>query len=160
MQRVACIMMGYSGESKSYWLFDHIKQQIIIRRNAIFDEKYSGIKILNSSLVYYTMIHFILFLTLDWLFPSSFLQISRPLFLTWLVVGPHQLKLFPLLNKPLKWMIVHQFCIYLGGLLILFNQLDLMWVTTPPINIFAVRSSRIVLPWWLMFLRFVILKIM
>ena len=32
----ACIMMGYSKESNVYWLFDPVKQQIIIRRNVIF----------------------------------------------------------------------------------------------------------------------------
>ena len=42
-------MMGYSKESKSYRLFDPVKYQIIIRRNVISDEKYSGIKLLNSS---------------------------------------------------------------------------------------------------------------
>ena len=45
----ACIMMGCSKESKSYWLFDLVKQQIIINRNVIFDEKYLGIKLFNSS---------------------------------------------------------------------------------------------------------------
>lgn len=42
-------MMGYFEESKSYKLFDPIKQQIIIKRNVIFDEKILGIKLLNSS---------------------------------------------------------------------------------------------------------------
>jgi hypothetical protein len=42
-------MMGYSGESKSYQPFDPVKQQIIIRRNMIFNEKYLGIKFLNPS---------------------------------------------------------------------------------------------------------------
>jgi hypothetical protein len=45
----ACIMMGYSKESKSYRLFDPVKRQIIIRCNVQFDEKYSRIKLLNSS---------------------------------------------------------------------------------------------------------------
>lgn len=45
----ACIMLGYSKESKAYWLFEPIKQQIIIRRNVIFDEKSSIIGLLNSS---------------------------------------------------------------------------------------------------------------
>jgi hypothetical protein len=45
----ACIMMGYSKESKAYRLFDPIKQQITIKRNMIFDEKSLGIKLLNSS---------------------------------------------------------------------------------------------------------------
>ena len=44
-----CIMMGYSKESKAYQLFDPTKQQIITNRNVIFDEKYSGIKLLTSS---------------------------------------------------------------------------------------------------------------
>jgi hypothetical protein len=44
-----CTMMGYSEESKSYLLFDPIKQHIIMRRNVFFYEKYSGIKFLNSS---------------------------------------------------------------------------------------------------------------
>jgi hypothetical protein len=41
--------MCYSEESKSYQLFDPIKKQIVIRRNVIFDEKYSEIKLLNTS---------------------------------------------------------------------------------------------------------------
>lgn len=41
-------MMGYSENSKSYQLFDFVKQQIIIMRNVIFDEKSSGLKLLNS----------------------------------------------------------------------------------------------------------------
>ena len=44
-----CIMMGYSKESKSYRLFDLVKQQIIINRNVIFDDNSSRIKLLNSS---------------------------------------------------------------------------------------------------------------
>jgi hypothetical protein len=44
----AYIMMGYVKESKSYLLFDLIKQQIIIKRN-VFLMKYSGIKLLNTS---------------------------------------------------------------------------------------------------------------
>ena len=43
----ACIMMGYY--SKSYQLFDLVKQHIMIRRNVIFDEKTLGIKLSNSS---------------------------------------------------------------------------------------------------------------
>ena len=45
----AYIMMGYSKESKAYQLFDPVKQQIIIRRNVIFDGKSSCLKLLNSS---------------------------------------------------------------------------------------------------------------
>jgi len=45
-------MMGYSEESKSYWLFDPIKQQIIISQNVIFNEKNCRIKLLNSGMVY------------------------------------------------------------------------------------------------------------
>jgi hypothetical protein len=45
----ACIMMGYSEESKSYQLSDPVKRQIIIRQNVRFNEKYSGIKLLNAS---------------------------------------------------------------------------------------------------------------
>ena len=40
--------MGYSEESKSYWLFDLVKKQIIIRRNVIFDEKTFGLGLLKS----------------------------------------------------------------------------------------------------------------
>ena len=42
-------MMGYSNESKSYRLFDPIKQQSILSRSVIFDETISGNKQLNSS---------------------------------------------------------------------------------------------------------------
>ena len=41
-------MMGYSKDSKAYRLFDLIKQQIIFRKNVIFDEKSLGIKLWNS----------------------------------------------------------------------------------------------------------------
>ena len=44
----ACIMMGYSKESKAYQLFDPIKQQIIIRINVIFDMNNFDIGLLNS----------------------------------------------------------------------------------------------------------------
>jgi hypothetical protein len=44
----ACIMMGYSEELKAYRLFDPIKQEIIYRRDVVFDEKTSGITLLNS----------------------------------------------------------------------------------------------------------------
>jgi hypothetical protein len=47
----ACIMMGYSEESKSYRLFDLVKWKIIIKCNVWFDEKSSSIKLLNSSSV-------------------------------------------------------------------------------------------------------------
>ena len=40
--------MGYSEESKSYGLFDPVKQQIIIRHNVIFDEKNYGLGLLKS----------------------------------------------------------------------------------------------------------------
>lgn len=50
----ACIMMVYSEESESYRLFDLVKQKIIIKRNMIFDEKSSGIKLLNPS---YSLLH-------------------------------------------------------------------------------------------------------
>ena len=46
--------MGYCEESKSYQLFDPLKQYIIIRRNVIFDENYLRIKFLNSS---YGLLH-------------------------------------------------------------------------------------------------------
>jgi hypothetical protein len=45
----ACIMTGYSEESEAYRLIDPIKRQIIIRQNVWFDEKSSGIKLLNVS---------------------------------------------------------------------------------------------------------------
>lgn len=45
----ASIMMRYSKDSKSYRLFDPIKQQIIIRCNVIFYENTSSIGLLNSS---------------------------------------------------------------------------------------------------------------
>jgi hypothetical protein len=47
----ACIMMGYSEESKSYQLFDPIRLKIIIRSNFQFDDKSSKVKLLNSSFV-------------------------------------------------------------------------------------------------------------
>ena len=43
----ACIMMGYSDESKSYWLFYPIKQKTILRNNVIFDDMTSCMKLLN-----------------------------------------------------------------------------------------------------------------
>ena len=45
----ACIQMGYSKESKAYKLFDPIKQQIICKKDVVFDEKTSSITLLNSS---------------------------------------------------------------------------------------------------------------
>ena len=45
----ACIMMGYYDESKSYILFDPIKQKIILRIIVIFYEHISSNKLLNSS---------------------------------------------------------------------------------------------------------------
>ena len=42
-------MMGYSEESKSYLLFDLVKQHIIIRCNLIFDEKKYGLELFKSS---------------------------------------------------------------------------------------------------------------
>lgn len=45
----ACIMMGYFEESKVYQLFDLVKKKIIISIKVIFYEKYSWIKLSNSS---------------------------------------------------------------------------------------------------------------
>jgi hypothetical protein len=45
----ACIMVGYSNESKSYRLFDLVKQEVICRRDVVFDEKTLGVSLLNSS---------------------------------------------------------------------------------------------------------------
>ena len=45
----ACIMMGYSDESKSYRLSNPVKQQIILSKNVIFDENILGNKLFNSS---------------------------------------------------------------------------------------------------------------
>ena len=45
----ACIMMGYSEESKSYGLFDIFKKQIIIKCNVIFDDNTSSIGFFKSS---------------------------------------------------------------------------------------------------------------
>jgi len=47
-KRHSFIMMGYIEESKYCRLFDLFKQKIIIRRKIWFDEKYYGIKLLNS----------------------------------------------------------------------------------------------------------------
>lgn len=100
----------------------------------------------------------ILSLNLDQLFPFlSLRSIHRSLFLSRLVVSPQQLKLLPLLIDLLKGMTIHWIPIYLGGLLRLLNQLDIMWVISPPIDILIFRSSRLVLYWWLVFLRLVIL---
>ena len=41
--------MGYSEESKSYQLFDPVKQKIIVMRNVIVYEKYLGLKMLKYS---------------------------------------------------------------------------------------------------------------
>jgi hypothetical protein len=45
----ACIMMSYSEEFKAYRLFDPIKQHIIIKRNVIFVEKISGLRLWKPS---------------------------------------------------------------------------------------------------------------
>jgi len=42
-------MMGYYDESKTYRLFDAIKQQIIIRINITFHDKVPGVNLLKSS---------------------------------------------------------------------------------------------------------------
>lgn len=44
----SCIMMGYYEESKHYRLLDPIKQEIIYRRDAIFDKKTTIITMLKS----------------------------------------------------------------------------------------------------------------
>jgi hypothetical protein len=44
----ACIMMGYSEESKAYQLFDPVKQQTIIECNVIFDDNTSRVGLLKS----------------------------------------------------------------------------------------------------------------
>ena len=44
----ACIMMGYSKESKSYQLFDPVKQHIIIQHNVLFDENTFGLDLLKT----------------------------------------------------------------------------------------------------------------
>ena len=43
-----CIMIGCFDESKSYRLFDHVKQENILSRSVFFDVTTSGNKILNS----------------------------------------------------------------------------------------------------------------
>jgi hypothetical protein len=45
----ACIMMGYYEESKSYRLFDPIKQEVVCWRVGVFDENTLGITLLNFS---------------------------------------------------------------------------------------------------------------
>ena len=45
----ACIMMGYSDESKSHKLFDPSKQHIILSQSVFFDEMISDNQLLNSS---------------------------------------------------------------------------------------------------------------
>jgi hypothetical protein len=44
----ACIMMGYYEEFKANQQFDHVKEQIIIIQNLLFDEKSYSIKLLNA----------------------------------------------------------------------------------------------------------------
>ena len=66
----ACIMMGYSKESKSYWLFDPIKQQTIIMWNVIFDEKSLGIKLFSSSFGIHIVAPLISYFKMDFQFPS------------------------------------------------------------------------------------------
>jgi len=44
-------MIGYVEVSKAYWLFDLVKRQIIVWRNVQFDEKSSGVKLLNAASV-------------------------------------------------------------------------------------------------------------
>jgi hypothetical protein len=45
----ACIMTGYSDESKAYRLFDPIKQEIICKRDISLDEQTLGVALLNFS---------------------------------------------------------------------------------------------------------------
>jgi hypothetical protein len=45
-------MMSYSKESKAYQPFHPIKQKFIIKRNVWFDEKSSGMKLLNASSIF------------------------------------------------------------------------------------------------------------
>ena len=123
----ACIMMGYSKESKSYEMFDPVKKQIIIRRNVIFNEKSSGNKLLNS---YFGLFHSHPFdIVLDFestvplnifTYPSISPPESTSSQSTWM-------KLLPLLINLIKGMIVHWIPIYLNGLLKLMNQLGFLW---------------------------------
>ena len=49
VKRHACIIMRYYEESKTYRLFDMIKQHTIIQRDVILDENTSCIKLLHST---------------------------------------------------------------------------------------------------------------
>ena len=48
----ACIMMVYFEESRACRLFDLVKQQIIIKKNMIFDENNLGFGLLKSSSIF------------------------------------------------------------------------------------------------------------
>jgi len=43
-----CIIVGYHDKSKSYTLLDLVKQEVICRRNVVFDDKCSCTALLNS----------------------------------------------------------------------------------------------------------------
>jgi len=166
--------MGYSEESKAYWLFDIIKQQIIIRRNLWFDEKYYGIKLLNSYSGLLHNDHFDVVSEFGSPIPFSVLWLDtwimflfklecQPMirlvcrYLFWLVLHLLPLKLFLLLIDLLQWISIHPFVAYPDGMLKLLNLLVLMSVIFLQAVKLAVRISMSMFLWWLMFLRLVIL---
>jgi len=156
-----CISMGYSKESKAYWLFDHVKRQIIIRRNVFFMRSILTLSFWMLPLVYYNMVPLILFLTMDHMLLSlSFQPDSWILFLiqlhSWflgrLALGLFQLKLLLLLIELLKCIIVQCSLVFLSGMLKWMKLLVYLQAIRC-----RVRSRRPMLPWWLVFLRFVIM---
>ena len=148
-------------ESKYYRLFDPIKQQIVIKRNVIFGEKYSYFKLLNSS---FGLLHYdpfeIIFNTgstiplLHVLTSSStsLLELtgSWPI-LSETLTSPDQpyKSNDDTLTPYLPWWAINT-CELVGSNVVI----------SPPVDILVVKSNMLMLFWWLVFLRLVILTLM
>jgi len=154
--------MGYYKESKSHWLFDPIKRKIIIRQRVQFDEKSSGINLLNASSgllqddpldvasnigspVPYSIPSTISITSLFWLDhqpPSRLVHLPFFQLVRWL-------KTLLFVINLLKWTEVHLFIFYPDGMSRQLNFLELMLEMPPTYDILEVKINMPMFPWWL-----------
>jgi len=175
MQRV---MLASWWDTLKSW--NPINCLIMSNNKSLLDEMYGLMRIIPASsywmpLLYYCrMIPLMLSWTLVLLFHFSFLQLdSRTLFLFWLEHRPmsrlvhwyifwlvyclHRLKSLWLLIDLLQWKMIHMFLVYPDGLPRQLKLLDLMSVMFPPNKKLEVKRNMLVLHWWLVFLKIMIL---